>query len=273
MVRSSRTYGLDTPLEEMFPKPIVSNRAPTSNDLNFEIGQVWINKSLNNAYIFTSSTAGNATWNLMATGSGDLEQLTGDTGGAALPTAGNINVLGGLNINTVVSGSDLTTNLDPSLSGLTSITSTTVNATTLDTNVDTAAVTLSGTTLAADGTDADIDITLTPQGTGNIDVSSGNVDIQAGNLALTGAATQLQVEGGAVTDFVGSATLQVPGGDVTIANTNIAANDLIFIQRTAVSSTMNGFLSYTINPGVSFTITSSDSTDDSSVVYFIVRQL
>jgi len=44
-------------------------------------------------------------------------------------------------------------------------TSDTLWATTFDTNVAAAAVTLSGTTLAADGTDANIPITITPKGT------------------------------------------------------------------------------------------------------------
>jgi len=43
----------------------------------------------------------------------------------------------------------------------------TVYATTFDTNVAAAGVTLAGTTLAADGTDAAINITLTPKGTGS----------------------------------------------------------------------------------------------------------
>ena len=45
------------------------------------------------------------------------------------------------------------------------ITVTTALATTFDTNVAAAGVTLAGTTLAADGTDADISINITPKGT------------------------------------------------------------------------------------------------------------
>ena len=41
-----------------------------------------------------------------------------------------------------------------------------MNATTFDTNVAAAGATLSGTTLAVDGTDANIDVTVTPKGTG-----------------------------------------------------------------------------------------------------------
>jgi hypothetical protein len=50
----------------------------------------------------------------------------------------------------------------------TTITATTVNATTFDTNVAAAGVTLVGTTLAADGTDTNIDINITPKGTGAV---------------------------------------------------------------------------------------------------------
>jgi hypothetical protein len=48
----------------------------------------------------------------------------------------------------------------------TTVTATTVNGTTFDTNIAAAGVTLAGTTLAADGTDTNISITLTPKGTG-----------------------------------------------------------------------------------------------------------
>lgn len=69
---------------------------------------------------------------------------------------------------------------------------------TFDTNVAAAGVTLSGTTLEADGTDANIDITLTPKGTGEVNISK--VDIDGGTIdgttigsgtASTGAFTTL----------------------------------------------------------------------------------
>lgn len=110
--------------------------------------------------------------------------------------------------------------------------------------------------------------------------STGDITTTAGNVIISGAAKQLRVEGGAVTDFIGTATLA--SGEVTVANTNIAAADRIFIQRqSAGSSTALGELTYTISAGASFTITSKDLstpantvTGDVSVVsYFIVRQL
>jgi hypothetical protein len=62
----------------------------------------------------------------------------------------------------------------------------TIYGTTFDTNVAAAGLTLSGTTLAADGTDANISITLTPKGTG--DLALGAFDLtMTGSLAATGA--------------------------------------------------------------------------------------
>jgi len=54
-----------------------------------------------------------------------------------------------------------------------------VYATTFDTNVTAARLTLSGTTLAADGTDANIDIAVTPKGTGILDIPT-NYGIKIG---------------------------------------------------------------------------------------------
>jgi len=58
------------------------------------------------------------------------------------------------------------TGADPSWSSTATVT--TLNATTFDTNVAAAAVTLSGTSLTADGTDSDIDINITAKGTGQV---------------------------------------------------------------------------------------------------------
>lgn len=115
---------------------------------------------------------------------------------------------------------------------------------------------------------------------GSLTVTSGGVTVTAGNAVLNGAASQLRVHGGAVTDFIGTATLV--SGTVTIANTNIASTDRIIIQRIAANaSTTLGEFSYTISAATSFTITSlilgtpasTQTADVSSVFYFIVRQV
>lgn len=94
------------------------------------------------------------------------------------------------------------------------------------------------------------------------------------------AATQLQIDGGAATDFIGQATLA--SGTVTIANTNIADTDRIFLTRAdANSSTALGELTITAQTAdTSFVITALDPSDGSSTItgdtsivnYVIIRQ-
>jgi len=69
------------------------------------------------------------------------------------------------------------------------ITGTTVNATTFDTNVAAAGVTLAGTTLSADGTDANINIAITPKGTGEVDITKIDCDGGAIDGTVIGATT------------------------------------------------------------------------------------
>lgn len=126
------------------------------------------------------------------------------------------------------------------------------------------------TAIQLTASDAAGGITMTA-GTGGVNV--------AGNLNLTSVATQISMNGGAATDFIGTGTLTA--GTVTISNTNIAANDRIFLSRTAVNaSTTLGEFTYTISAGASFTVTSvilgtpgSTQTNDlSSFAYIIFRQ-
>lgn len=83
---------------------------------------------------------------------------------------------------------------------------------------------------------------------------------------------------GVGTDLVGQATLVA--GTITVANTSIAAGDKIFPSRHGINgSTAVGVFNYSINAGVSFTITALNPTDattqtnDVSIVdYFILKQ-
>jgi len=121
----------------------------------------------------------------------------------------------------------------------------------------------------------------------NASDAAGGIDFLAGtgkvscntNFVLGSVATQFEMNGGAATDFIGTGTFT--NGQVTIANTNIAANDRIFIQRSAINaSTALGAIIYTISAGVNFVVESKDlatpandeTGDQSSFVYFIVRE-
>lgn len=123
MTKLNQAYGVNNPLQDVFPQPIVANRAPSTGDRRYPIGQSWINKALSQVYTLTNVAAGVATWNLNSTGASDVDTLTGDSGGAISPTAGNINVLGGTNMTVAGAGSTLTANMDAAITLATSVTS------------------------------------------------------------------------------------------------------------------------------------------------------
>jgi hypothetical protein len=148
---------------------------------------------------------------------------------------------------------------------------TSVLATTFDTNVTTAGVTLAGTTLAADGTDAAIDINLTPKGTGevnitkvdidagtidgatiatsNITVGSGKtLDVSAGTLTL--AADQIsgdKVEGGTI-NATTITTLTSTTANVTTLDTNVAAAGVTLSGTTLAADGTDAAISINITP-------------------------
>ena len=111
-----------------------------------------------------------------------------------------------------------------------------------------------------------------------MDETTKDVEIAQGNLVIGAVAKQLQMNGGAVTDFIGQATLVA--GTVTVANTNIAAGDRVFVTRSDVNgSTALGVLDVSITASTNFIIDARNpadatvQTNDISVVdYFIVRQ-
>jgi hypothetical protein len=109
-----------------------------------------------------------------------------------------------------------------------------------------------------------------------IQAGSGGINL-TGDVALTAVATKISLNGGAVTDFIGRATLVA--GTVTVANTNISASDRIYVTRSALNaSPVLGFPITTISAGASFTIASYSAvgvaavTDVSTFDYIIFRQ-
>jgi hypothetical protein len=58
-------------------------------------------------------------------------------------------------------------------------------------------------------------------------------------------------------------------GTVTVANTSVTSSTLALVGRAAAGGTL-GHLSYTINPGVSITITSTSGTDTSTVIFLLI---
>lgn len=227
----------------------------------------------------TAGIAGTATNGAITFNSG-----TGAVSVSTDATATTVNLSTGAGVKTTTLGSTNTTSATTvqSGSGALNVTSAngalTVNSGTgaLGISTDAAATTLSIGTGAAAKT-LTIGSTNTTSAT-NLTAGSGGVNC-ATSFALTSVATFISLNGGAVTDFIGTGTLTA--GTVTIANTNIAAADRIMLSRTAANaSTALGMLTYTISAGASFTVTALETAtpadtevgDASSFSYIIFRQ-
>ena len=130
-----------------------------------------------------------------------------------------------------VAVNDLTAGKAVSASSVTAttVTATTANATTFDTNVAAAGVTLAGTTLAADGTDTNISVTITPKGTGVVTTGSTYSDVNGALRAIprSGAAKTSSYTL-AVTD-VGEYIEVGTGGSITVPNAVFATGDAVVI--------------------------------------------
>jgi hypothetical protein len=259
------------------PGLTIAERAPTSADRAFNRGQLWLDIANSATYQYP----GSGDWITLGSGTaGGVVSLTGDSGGAIVAVGGNIDVVGDATDGTSVVGTagTLTINVEQS---------STTQRGTVELATDAEAVT---------GTDADRAITAaaltarlaepgaiggtTPAaGSFTTLATSGDYTATTGDVIINSAGQQLQVHGGAATDFIGTATLV--NGTVTVLNTNIAATDRIFVERSAVNaSTALGLFKVVKTAATNFVITAckpADATtetgDLSTVEYFIVRQV
>lgn len=256
------------------PDLIITTRAPTSTDTAFAKGQLWLDEDAGTAYQHISG----GDWIALGSGTtGAIVTLTGSSGGAISPVAGDIVVTGDATDGVTVVGTAGTLTINVSAAS-------TTQRGTLETSTDAESVT--GTSAVVAVTPASLTARLAAPGAiggttpaagtfttvaaGTTVTAGTDLVSTAGNVLIQGAGKQLRVEGGAATDFIGTATLV--GGTATVLNTNIDAADRIFLSRSTTGGT-EGTLSYVINAGVSFVITSSSGTDTSTIAYFIVRQL
>lgn len=107
-------YGANQPFDTPFPGPISSLRDPTTSDTGFDIGQVWSNRTTNQAWIMTNP----GVWALSSPGASDVDTINNLS-----PVAGNIVIAGGTNLGVVNAGNTVTLNLDAAIDVATIVTS------------------------------------------------------------------------------------------------------------------------------------------------------
>ena len=137
-------------------------------------------------------TAGNVTLNT----TGAIQTLTGDSGGALSPTAGNFNILGGTNgIDTSGSGSTLTLNFDVTETGC---------ITTVNGDSGTAVATANAISIVGAGT-------VTTSSTGSTVTITGAAGSSFTWNEETGASVNAVVSNGYITNRGGGVTVNLPG--------------------------------------------------------------
>lgn len=164
---------------------VIEQRQPTTQDFkNFYTGDLWldvgtnVNLSSRDVYMLVDAKQNIATWINFGAG-GDLETLTGDSGGPVTPLAQNIDVLGD-------AAAGLTTIGNP---GAHSITVSTISGGPF-------LQTLTG----------DAGPIISPDGSGNIDIITENTTVE-----FTGSANQLELDFGIDNILIGTEVLGITG--------------------------------------------------------------
>lgn len=97
----SLTYGFTETFDRIFPAPIIAERAPTTGDTGYELGQMWIDRTADTVYILTSITGAGAQWQSGVAGSGTFTAVTATAGditadvGDLVATGGNLVITAG----------------------------------------------------------------------------------------------------------------------------------------------------------------------------------
>lgn len=245
-------YGLTQSLVNVFPAPVVAKRAPTANDLNYDIGTTWVDVPLNNYYVLTSIVSNVANWALLAASGGDVTDLSGDTG-TATPSAGVIGINGGgsTNIVTAASGHSVSVAVisSPHFAGTTTVATgliaTTGNITATTGNIVATAGSVSAATTVTAGTTitAGTGITAT---TGNIVATTGNINAIAGSMT---AGTTITAGTGLTVSTFGVGVVQSSSAGVFSSSTGTNGQVLIGGGIAPVWGT--------ITPGTNITITNA----------------
>ncbi|HTJ49051.1 MAG TPA: tail fiber domain-containing protein [Cyclobacteriaceae bacterium] len=99
------------------PDFLTKPRDPTPNDSkNVYLGTIWLNIATETVWMLVSLVGNVATWVMLTGASGAVLELTGNSGGAVPPTAGNINVVGD-GVGITITGNPGTSTLTASLVG------------------------------------------------------------------------------------------------------------------------------------------------------------
>lgn len=124
----------------------------------------------------------------------------------------------------------------------------------------------------ADGSIFNDGWTFNDDGSGTIGAGSFQVNVAGTytipNLTFGPVGSKLTIVSGA-NQRAGNLTLV--GGTKTVANTSVTANTVILLTRKTTGGTIGFAVTYTLNAGVSFTVTSDNALDTSTYSYLLIE--
>jgi hypothetical protein len=141
-----------------------------------------------------------------------------------------------------------------------------VESTTLATGNAAAGCNLNGSTLAADGTDANIDLNITPKGTGEVNIT--NIDVVSGKVPFSTITDRAYAAFSDVTDQTGSTTVPTPVkfGTVEIVGAGIT---MVTDGTNLTRLTFAAAGTYAVMPNLQFA--NSDTADHDITVWFALN--
>lgn len=275
MSKMFQVYGIGQALIPVLPPPLPFQNAPTSNQTNYEIGQVVFTPPKNPTAFFIYGGGGN--WVEFATNTGAIVSVVGTANQVTVTTAGVVATVSLPSAITTPGSLTTTTTLasGTTLTAGTGLTVTTGNAVvsagnitaTLGNIAATAGSVSAGTTVTAGTTmTAGTGITST---TGNIVATAGavnagtsmtatlgNITATNGNLVMGTAGNKIIVPTGSNASAGVSGNMSGTPGAVTVATTACSSTAIVFFSRKTTGGTP-GQVSITAQDGTGFTLTST----------------
>lgn len=248
MSKMFQVYGIGQALIPVLPPPLPFENPPTSNQTNYEIGQLVFTPPQAPTAFYMYAGGGN--WILIASGSGDIISVLGTANQITVTTVAGVATIS-LPAAIVTPGSLTTTT---SLAATTTVTAGTGITSTTGNIVATAGAVSAGTTVTG--------------GTG-VTATTGNVTATNGNLVASTAGTGILLNPGTITGTT-SATLNARAGQITITTPSIAAGATFAftLSNTAITGSTTQVM-YALTggtTGAALTIQSYANTANQSVI-------
>jgi hypothetical protein len=138
-----------------------------------------------------------------------------------------------------------------------------IESTTLATSAAAAGVNLNGNTLAADGTDTNIDVNITPKGTGEVNVT--NIDVLSGKVPFSTITNRAFACFSDVTDQTGSTSAATP---VKFGTTEVAGSGITMVTDGTNLTRLTFAAAGTYMVAPSLQLANSDTNDHDATIWF-----